>query len=850
LCILIGSSFFAQSAPLENSHTTDNANKWEQDVRRIHILLENDIPYAPLNSSPTTSVESNSIQIHQQLSGLTQGHPEQSKPRKPEQQQPQNELQSAELQQQGIRQLWMPAVLLTSITILIGTTYLLYRLHQSNCLLEATNKDLERSRNDLLEQSNILQSVLNSMGDGVAVADETGSYLLLNPVAERFIGNTHASISEASTYGRYGYFLPDQKTNYPEDKLPLTRAIAGESCDNVEMFTRNKEVPEGGWLSVTARPLVDKTGTIKGGVAVFSDITDQKNAQQQMELTARVFDQSAEGIIIFDAEKNILSVNQAFCSMTGYDSMELIGSKLDNLQYKNHDHEFITHTRQQIWHQVDRDGYWQGEIRERHKNGVYIPVFLSISVIRDEQARIINYIGINRDISQDKAAEAHIHQLAYYDALTSLPNRFLLNDRIEQAINHAQRTQQTIALMFLDLDRFKNINDSLGHRVGDSVLVMTANRLEKIKRGEDTVSRLGGDEFILLFPDTDSDGAAHVAKKIIKTLSAPYRINQYELLVTPSIGISIYPNDGHTAEILIQNADSAMYRAKQDGRCAFRFFTQEMYLRTNRVLKLENALHNALSRNELFLHYQPQADILTGNIVGCEALLRWKHPEYGMISPAEFIPIAEDSGQILSIGEWVLHTAITQIKSWHDTGLPLLPVSVNISAIQFRQANLIEKITQILDKNEIPCKYLELELTERITMESSTIAIKIMNQLHQYGIKLSIDDFGTGYSSLSYLKRLNIHRLKVDRSFVSDITVDADDEEIVKTIIALAKSLHLRTIAEGVETSEQMDLLRTEGCDEIQGYFFSRPLAADQFAKLLFDEQNKKGALSKELLFK
>jgi diguanylate cyclase (GGDEF)-like protein/PAS domain S-box-containing protein len=798
--------------------------------------------------SSTIADDANTEHTSQRMLEMVQRYRQESKQRRLEELERKNALQSSELRQREIRQRWMVVVLIIIIAALLATAYLLHRLRQSHRLLKNTNKHLANSRNELREKSGILQSVLDSMGDGVAVADEKGGYMLLNPIAKGIIGDARMLNDKSERSDTYGYFLPDKITHYPLGELPLSKAIAGVPCDNVEMFVRNAAVSDGRWLSVTARPLIDRSGMAKGGVAVFSDITIQKNARRQMELSARVIEQSAEGIIIFDADKNILTVNRAFCEMLGYESEDLVGGNLDSLQYDNHDQEYVSHIRQQIWHHVDQDGFWQGEIRERHKSGVAIPVFLSISVVLDEQERIINYIGINRDISQHKEAEAHIHQLAYYDALTALPNRFLFNDRIEQAISHARREGHPIALMFLDLDRFKNINDSLGHRIGDSVLIETARRLKKIKRGEDTVSRLGGDEFTLLLPGTDSDGAAHVAKNIIRTISEPYHISQHELLITPSIGICIYPNDGDSAEILIQNADSAMYRAKKDGRSVFRFFTQEMYQRANLVLKLENALHNALQRREFFLHYQPQIDMLTGNIVGCEALLRWKHAEYGMVPPADFIPIAEDTGQILSIGGWVLQTAIRQVKMWQRSGLPLLPVSVNLSAVQFRQANLIERISQMLQVNELPPEFLELELTESITMENPAIAINIMNQLNRCGIRLSIDDFGTGYSSLSYLKRLNIHRLKIDQSFIRDITVDTEDEEIVRTIITLAKSLKLQTVAEGVETNEQMDLLKAEGCNVVQGYYFSKPLPPDEFAELLYAEQSMDRSRFKEIV--
>ncbi|MEJ2420025.1 MAG: EAL domain-containing protein, partial [Exilibacterium sp.] len=459
--------------------------------------------------------------------------------------------------------------------------------------------------------------------------------------------------------------------------------------------------------------------------------------------------------------------------------------------------------------------------------------------VPDFSLPVANYIGISSDISQHKEAEKHIRQLAYFDALTGLPNRVLLNDRIEQVLTKAQRNHSVVALMFLDLDRFKNINDSLGHRMGDAVLIETAKRIKMAVREADTVSRLGGDEFILVLSEADNEGVAHVAEKVIQAITKPFYIANHELSVSPSIGISMYPVDGINAETLVQSADSAMYRAKQSGRNTYRFFTPEMYVHANRILQLENALRQALNQHQLQLYFQPQQEIHTGNVVGCEALLRWNHPTFGMVSPTEFVPIAEDSGQIPMIGEWVLRSAVKQIKVWERAGLPLVPVAVNLSVAQFRQLNLNEIIIQILKENSLAPKYLELELTETIPMEDPAAAIDITTRLHQSGIKLSIDDFGTGYSSLSYLKRLNIHKLKIDQSFVRDIATDPEDEEIVRAIIGLAKSLKMRTIAEGVETIEQLEILRAQGCDEIQGFYYSKPLTAMAFEQLLRRNQTQ-----------
>ncbi len=448
----------------------------------------------------------------------------------------------------------------------------------------------------------------------------------------------------------------------------------------------------------------------------------------------------------------------------------------------------------------------------------------------DHQGTPILMKGTIQDITERKRAEKHIENLVNFDQLTGLPNRFMLNDKITCLFNLAQRNNTPLTLMFLDLDHFKNINDTLGHAIGDQLLIETAKRLKSAIREEDLVSRIGSDEFILVFPNTDAERAMNMAMELIETVSMPALFEDHELVITPTIGIAIYPNDGEEFETLIKNADTAMYMAKKYNRNTFNFFTEEMQVHLERKLKIANAMRHALERNEMQVHYQPQVSAMDGHTIGAEALLRWNHPELGTISPSEFIPLAENNGQILAIGEWVLRTAIRQMKVWQNEGLAPMIVAVNMSALQFKQPNLIEMIIDMLDEAQLAHEHLELELTEAITMDDPQTAISIMNQFHSQGIRMSIDDFGTGYSSLSYLKQFKVYKLKIDQSFVRNLEDDSDDRSIVRSIIDLSKNMGMETIAEGVETAEQLEFLRLHGCNEIQGYYFSKALPADEFA--------------------
>lgn len=583
------------------------------------------------------------------------------------------------------------------------------------------------------------------------------------------------------------------------------------------------------WVHGLGKLEFDSNGVLLKMIGTIQDITERKRSSETLLKLSLAVEQSPNSIVITDIDGNIEYVNSMFTVITGYSYDEVLGQnprilKSDDTPQSTYD---------DMWAHLVRGDIWHGELINRRKDKSLYIESATISPVKQSDGKITNYLAIKEDITDKKRAEAYIEKLAHFDQLTGLPNRVMLNDRVTYLLNSAQRNHESLAVMFLDLDHFKNINDTLGHTIGDQVLIEIAKRIKATIRDEDTVSRLGGDEFIMLFPNTDSNAALNIATKLIAAVSKASLIDQHELIITPSIGIALYPNDGKDFETLLKNADTAMYRVKNDSRNNFHFFTQEMQLNLSRNLLLVNALRHALERNELEVYYQPQVAIEDGHIIGAEALLRWNHPELGMIPPAEFIPIAENSGQIIEIGEWVLRTAVQQTKKWIVEGISPMVIAVNLSAVQFRQPNLITLVTTILEEMQVPHEYLELELTEAVTMHDPKAAIEIMNQLHDQGIRMSIDDFGTGYSSLSYLKRFKVYKLKIDQSFIRDITTDSDDRAIVSAIIDMANNLGLHTIAEGVETAEQLAFLRLHGCNEVQGYYFSKPLPADLFTEFV-----------------
>ena len=564
-------------------------------------------------------------------------------------------------------------------------------------------------------------------------------------------------------------------------------------------------------------------------VGTLVDLTSQRQADEAIRLSARVFECAQESIILTDASNNIVSVNPAFLEMTGYVAAEVLGKNPRILSSDRHSADFYA----AMWQAINSEDKWQGELWNRRKDGTIYPVWVRISVYRDAAGKLCNYVGVATDIAERYAAQESIRQLAYFDPLTQLPNRRMLEDRVGQALASSEREGKQSALLFIDLDQFKTINDSLGHSAGDQLLIEVAKRLSGCIRRMDTVARLGGDEFVVLLSDVTMEGASEVAQKILDVVGRSFLFNEHELGVTPSLGISIYPQDGRDFETLLKHADTAMYRAKDAGRNAFQFFTHEMNAAALERLVLENSLRQGLERGEFIVYYQPQVEVLSGRIVGAEALVRWRHPKIGLVPPGKFIPAAEISGLIVSIGEWVLRESCQQNKAWQDAGLSTIRIAVNISSVQFRGMELESSVRAILDETGLAAECLELELTEGILMGGASETLDTLNRLSAMGVKLAIDDFGTGYSSLSYLKRFPIDKLKIDQSFVRDIVDDPDDLAIANAVISMGHSLRLGVIAEGVEHAEQLEILMNEGCDEVQGYYFSAPLPAGEFAELL-----------------
>ena len=677
----------------------------------------------------------------------------------------------------------------------------------------------------LVESEARFRGAVSVMVEGLIILSSEGHFIFANRAAEEFLGFAADGLQDLTWQEIDLERVDEDGTPCPLSSDPVMIALR-EGCEVHDRLIGYRFA--GGpvrWVEINAAPLRTGDDPLPGAVVTFSEMTGRQRAEEQLKLAFEAIRCSGEGILVTDAERRILSVNPAFEAVTGYSAQEVAGKDPAIVASTRHDERFYTAMHETL----ERNGYWQGEIWNQRKNGEIYPEWLGVSVVHERNGRPKYYVYIFSDMSERKAAQERIEFLAHHDPLTGLPNRLLLRDRVEQAQAHAIRTNCQVALMFLDLDRFKTINDSLGHPVGDTLLKEVVERLKGCVRESDTVCRQGGDEFIILLNDIrDRDAVTRVAEKIHQRMADPFVLGGHALNTSFSIGIALYPDDGEDFDGLLQKADTAMYHAKEAGRNVHRFFTEQMNQQVVEHLTLETQLRKALENREFVLHYQPQMDLRDGTIVGVEALIRWNSPENGLVSPARFIPVAEVSGLIVPIGAWVIEEACRQAHAWQVAGLLPLVMAVNLSAVQFRRHDLINTVINALVLSDLDSQWLELELTESILLQDAESTLDAVRRLKALGVKLSVDDFGTGYSSLAYLKRFSVDKLKIDQSFIRDLESDPDDAAIVRAIIQMAHSLKLKTIAEGVENEALTNLLRIFNCDEIQGYGFAHPMPADQ----------------------
>jgi diguanylate cyclase (GGDEF)-like protein/PAS domain S-box-containing protein len=647
--------------------------------------------------------------------------------------------------------------------------------------------------------------------DGILIVDPASQrFVEFNLVAHEQLGYTRAEFADMG-------IADIEVEESPAETAQHVEEVHRRGWDNFETRHRRKDGAIRNvqvivqMLPIDGRPML---------YCSFRDITERKAAEESLRLYANMFENSGEAIMVTDQENRIVAVNPALTRLTGYSGEELHGQNPRILASQRTPPE----TYQALWASLHASGFWQGELWDRRKDGHAYPKWASISVIRDAAGRITHHIASFTDISERKAAEERIERLAHHDTLTGLFNRFNLENRLGQALLTARRTAAPLAVIFIDMDRFKLINDTLGHQVGDHLLVEVAARLKASVRESDIVARLGGDEFVVVLTGMESAlDAMPVAGKILHALGQPYEVDGHILHSSPSIGVSVFPGDGTDAETLMKNADTAMYHAKEQGRNNVQFFTADMNAAASERLELERDLRSAIAAGTLEVHYQPQVSARDGGVRGVEALARWRHPQHGMVPPLKFIPIAEEAGLIETLGAWVLEAACRQLAAWRAVGIDRVRMAVNLSAHQLRSSHLVGQVRDCIARYGLQPGDLELEVTESVAMENPERAVSQLQALRDLGVMLAIDDFGTGYSSLAYLKLLPIQVLKLDRAFVRDIETDANDAAISAATLALARSLGLAVVAEGVETAAQRDFLAAHGCDYLQGYLFGRP---------------------------
>lgn len=711
--------------------------------------------------------------------------------------------------------------LLGSATILIAGTLFFYLRH------------IRQSKSAVETSEQRLRLLLGSVSNGIWGLDKEGNTTFVNLAAANMLGYLPEELVDKPMHDTVHYAHADG-THYPFERCPMHATLVDGKprvgVDEVLWRKDGSSFP----VDYSSHPIL-RQGELEGAVVVFEDISERKQKDEALRLASSVYQSSNDGIVVTDENNLILDVNPAFTQITGYTLEEVHGKNPRIFRSGKHDTQFY----QQMWQSIQGDGHWQGEVWDLKKNGELHAKWLSISVIRRSDGSIFRYVGQFSDITEKKRKDELIWEQANFDTLTNLPNRRLFADRFRQAISSGARSGRHGALLSLDLDQFKRLNDTFGHSTGDMLLIEVAKRLGTCVREEDTVARMGGDEFLVILNGLSSDQneaaiqAELISEKIRSELSKPYQLDKTEHHSSSSIGIVLFLGHSDNPEKLLAHVDTAMYQAKAKGRNAICFFDSSMQEVLEKRGQLESALRGALERGEFVLHYQLQMDS-SGRPIGVEALLRWTNPRLGFVSPAQFIPVAEESGLILPIGHWVLETACARLALWQAAPLfSDLSIAVNVSALQFREADFVSKVRNVLQQSGIRPELLKLELTESLVLDNIEDSIRKMDELKSLGVKFSMDDFGTGYSSLSYLSRLPIDQLKIDQSFVRDITTDQHDAAIVQTIISMALSLGMDVIAEGVETAEQREFLELRGCQAYQGYLFAKPAPIDELEKKL-----------------
>ena len=695
-------------------------------------------------------------------------------------------------------------------------------------------KSLEEKSDHTINGVTAKEDLISSINNANIIILRWGPHGRINSInsfTEKFIGYSNQSIVGKEIIGTLVPAVESTGRNLKEFYRRLQLHPCKHPHHECELITNDGSKV---WVCWVNHPVFNTRGDLVEIISIGHDITERKSKERKLLLTASVFDYSIEGILITDPNGHILRVNKAFTDITGLSANQVTGKTPAIFSSGRHDSDFF----EKLWESLTSKGSWQGEIWNRRQSGELFPAWLSLSGVKNKKQVTTHYIGLLTDITDKKISEQRIRQLAFFDELTQLPNRVLFMDRLSQSLAKASREKLYVPLLYVNLNRFKSINDSLGHDQGDTLLKLVAERLKQLVRDSDTIAHMGGDEFtIIVEPVTDKNEVlrigSRIAKSIVESMARPYDLNGYEAFISASIGIVAFPEDGKHPTELLKNADTAVTHAKQRGSNNYLFYESNMNATAMKRMQMATDMHRALEKGEFELYYQPTVDIRSGKINGAEALIRWQHSSRGTIFPLEFISLAEETGLIVPLSEWIFAEAIRQTKEWQDAGISPFRIAVNMSVHNLRSKELLKFISRMLEEIGLPANSVALELTESIFMDNVKDIKSVLTQLDDIGIRLLIDDFGTGYSSLSRLKELPARMLKIDRSFMRDIPENTDNKSLVTAMIAMAHSLNMQVIAEGVENKQQLNFLVEQDCDEVQGFLISRPVPAAQFKKLI-----------------